>query len=333
MILNPYSITYLLLSALSLLLGIAALVAGIGVARAWQTCDSPERRYQLEKNVYLSMTLIALGFCLRLVLVPLWFLMLQSLIPSIPGAMCLCGVHLLKPSYSFLSTLLKFILPMVYGYWLALNALDRKIETQPLMTRKLYTLIPLNLLMFVESFSDLHFLTAVKPRFVNCCSSLFDDSSSKLMQTMTYSGWAWVFVFFAMAGASLIVAGYVLRRPRHPIGALLGVLGPVTLISFVLAVHTALSPRFLQAQFHHCVFCVWQKLPDLIAVTAAICLACWASVIYAATRSVLEYPGASVIADANARRLLQWVMGSLLVGCGLLAARIAAVNGLFGMGH
>ena len=322
MILNTYVVTYLLLSFLSLGVGMTALRVGVSVAWRWKPISSSEDQYQLEKKVYLSMTLIMLGFTMRLAMVPLWFFMLQSLVPSIPGAMCLCGVHLLKTPYSFLSTTLKFILPMAYGYWLVLNALDRKIETQPLMKRKLYTLIPLSGMMLFESFSDLRFLLAVKPRFVNCCSSLFDDSSSALLQKITYSGWGWVVVFFVAAILLLGLAAYLARRPRNRLGASFWILSPLTLVAFILAVHTRLSPMLLHAEFHHCVFCVWQKLPDMIVTTAAVCIGCWAALIYAATRNVHMVPGAAAAADANARALLAWAFGALLLGIVLMAIRL-----------
>jgi hypothetical protein len=321
-ILNTYIVTYLLLSFLSLFLGIRAMVAGYIVAREWAPGSSSERQYQLEKKVYLSITLITLGFCLRLALVPLWFLMLQSLVPSIPGAMCLCGVHLLKAPYSFVSTALKFMVPMAYGYWLSLNTLDRKLETQPLMKRKLYALIPLNVLMFAESFSDLQFLFAVRPRLVNCCSSLFDESSSRLLQTMTYSGWGWVMAYGTLAACLLALSIFLLRNPRSRLAIALWLLSPLTLIAFVLAMHTKLSPLFLHAVYHHCVFCMWQKLPDTIATTAAVCLGCWATFIYAATRTVQKEPGATNIAIAYGKTLLRWAIGASLLGNLILAVRL-----------
>jgi hypothetical protein len=321
-ILNTHVVTYLLLSFLSLMVGLMALIVGVSVARRWKPGSSSERQYELEKKVYLSMTLVMLGFTMRLAMAPLWFFMLQTLVPTIPGAMCLCGVHLLKTPYSFISTSLKFVLPMAYGYWLALNALDRKIETQPLMRRKLYTLIPLSMLMLFESFSDLRFLLAIRPRFVNCCSSLFDDSSSVLLQKMTYSGWGWVVVFFVAAILLLAVSAFLARAPRSRAGAALWILSPLTLVAFILAVHTRLSPMLLHAEFHHCVFCVWQKLPDMIAVTAAVCVGCWAALIYAATRNVYKYPGAETVADAYAKILMKWAIGALSLGVVILVIRL-----------
>jgi hypothetical protein len=327
MILNTYIVTYLLMSLLSLLVGLVALVAGLSTARKWDPESSSERQYQLEKKIYLSITLVTLGFYMRLALVPLWFFMLQSLVPSIPGAMCLCGVHLVKSPYSFISTALKFLLPMAYGYWLSLNALDRKIATQPLMKRKLYALIPLGAAMIFESFSDLRFLFSVKPRLVNCCSSLFDDSSRELLQKMTYSGWGWVAAYCALVILLLATAASLLRKPHSRIGALLWSLSSATLIAFVLAMHTRLSPLFLHAEFHHCIFCIWQKLPDTIIATAAICVGCWATMICAAVRNVHKQPGAANAADAQFKILLYWAVGGLISGNGILAARIIAETG------
>ncbi|HBA85945.1 MAG TPA: hypothetical protein DCZ95_17820 [Verrucomicrobia bacterium] len=321
MILNMYVVSYLLLSFLSLLVGGGAMVVGVRVALKWKAGHSSEEQYQLEKKVYLSMTLVMLGFYMRLALAPLWFLMLQSFVPSIPGAMCLAGVHLLQTPHSFISTILKFVLPMAYGYWLVLNALDRKIESQPLMKWKLYALLPLGLLMFFETFSDLRFVFSVKPLFVNCCSSLFDDPSSAIAQKLTYSGWGWAIGFFGVGLSLLALSVFLLRRPRHRAGLLLWLLGPAVLISFALALHTRFSPLFLRAMFHHCIFCIWQKLPDTILATIAICVGCWAAVIFAATRNVYKIAGAEAVADAHAKALLKWTVGALLAGMGILAVR------------
>jgi hypothetical protein len=192
------------------------------------------------------------------------------------------------------------------------------------MRRKLYTLIPLSAIVLFESFSDLRFLFAVRPRFVNCCSSLFDDSSSALLQKMTYSGWGWVVVFFVAAISLLGVSIFLVRRPRSRAGVLLWILSPLTLVALILAAHTRLSPMFLHAEFHHCVFCVWQKLPDMIVTTAAICVGCWAALIFAATRNAHKFPGAAAAADANAGVLMKVVLGALLLGIGLMTIRLIA---------
>jgi hypothetical protein len=322
MILNAYVVSYLLLSFLSLLVGGGAMLVGVGVVRKWKEESSSEEQYQLEKKVYLSMTLVMLGLYMRLALTPLWFLMLQSFVPSIPGAMCLAGVHLLQTPYSFVSTVLKFILPMGYGYWLVLNSLDRRIESQPLMRTKLYALIPLGLLMLFETLSDLRFIFSVKPMFVNCCSSLFDDPASALGQKLTYSGWGWVIAYFVLSLSLLALSVYLWRRPRHRIGVLLWLLSPATIIAFVLAMHTRLSPMLLHAQFHHCIFCIWQKKPDMILATVSICVACWAAVIFAGIRGVFKIAGAEAITERYAKNLMKWAVGGLLTANGLLVIRI-----------
>ena len=108
-------------------------------------------QYRLEKRVYLVITVLALGFILRLFMVPLWFRSLHSMIISIPGAMCLVGVHNINPSLSYVASSLKLILPAFYGYWLILNQLDRKIATQPFMKQKLAALAPLGILIVIET--------------------------------------------------------------------------------------------------------------------------------------------------------------------------------------
>ena len=60
----------------------------------------------------------------------------------------------------------------------------------------------------------------------------------------------------------------------------------------------------------------------MIVSTVAVCVGCWATLIFAATRGVHNYPGAALVADAQARTLLKWAIGAIAVGCGVMAVRL-----------
>jgi H+/Cl- antiporter ClcA len=80
MVLNPYIITYLVCAFISALIGVVASLMGFAVWRRWNLSSASEEQYRLEKIVYLIITILSLGFFLRLLNVPLWFWTLHSMI-------------------------------------------------------------------------------------------------------------------------------------------------------------------------------------------------------------------------------------------------------------
>lgn len=132
MILNSCTTTYLVCSFLSLLTGLVAAVNGLHIWRRWDITSRAEEQYRLEKRAHLIITLLSVGFILKLLMIPLWFWTLQNMIISIPGAMCLAVVHYINYPLSYIASGLKPAMLPLYGFWLLLNHLDRKIATQPL---------------------------------------------------------------------------------------------------------------------------------------------------------------------------------------------------------
>ena len=93
---NSFTISYWLLSLLSLAMSVPAALICLHLGRQTgrRTAAVP---LTAEPMVYLVIALIGIAFVIRLFLTPIWFLALHSLIPLIPGAMCLAGVHLAIP--------------------------------------------------------------------------------------------------------------------------------------------------------------------------------------------------------------------------------------------
>ncbi len=56
---------------------------------------------------------------------------------------------------SFLASACKFFIPMVYLYWLTLHAIDQKVPSQPFYRLKFYLLLPVLLILGIESYFDL----------------------------------------------------------------------------------------------------------------------------------------------------------------------------------
>jgi len=333
MILNNYIITYLVCSFLSLFVGLVAAVNGFHVWRRWDITSQAEEQYRLEKRVYLIITVLSLGFILRFLMVPLWFWTLHSIIISIPGAMCLVGVHNTNAPLSYIASGLKLVMLPLYGYWLFLNYLDRKVITQPFMKQKMTFLTPLGILILLETILDTSFFFSTPPRQISCCTSLFDAPAKSAPQVITASTWLWVAIFYVLV---LFIVGEIVffliaqkRSASSKKGRWFGkksLLISETLIIiflvavFVLALHTKISPLFLGTSFHHCVFCLGQEVWDALLSVSMIFMGLILLLIYFWVVSLAGYGEVNETLSGKMVKLLRW--SGTLLGVGVIILSI-----------
>ena len=326
MILNSYIVTYLICSSLSLFAGLTAALTGFRIWKKWDINNEAEEQYRLEKKVYLVITVLSLGFFLRLLMIPLWFWTLYSMIISIPGAMCLVGVHNINAPLSYIASILKLVLPALYGYWLTLNLLDRQVATQPFMKQKLLFLTPLGILILAETILDISFFFSAPPRQVSCCTSLFDIPREGIPQIITQSTWIWVVIFYILA---IFILGEIVcfliahkRSTSTGKGKWFGkksVMFTETLVIillfvvFALALHTKISPLFLGLPFHHCVFCLGQEVWDALLSFCMIFIGLALLLIYFWVVCSANYPDVNQALSEKTVKLLKW-SGFMLAG-------------------
>ena len=317
MILNTYILTYLVCSLLSLFIGVIAVVSGFYVWKRWNINNEAEEQYRLEKRVYLIITVLSLGFFLRILMIPLWFKALHSMIISIPGAMCLVGVHNADAPVSYIASGLKLVLPALYGYWLVLNLLDRKAPTQPFMKQKLFFLIPLGLFILVETILDTSFFFSTPPRQVSCCTSLFDVPRDDILQIVTQTTWFWVNLFYVLAVvmcADIIYFFIVQKRSlttergwwfgNKPLMLVETPFIIFLFIVFIIALQTKISPLFLHLPFHHCIFCLCQEVWDALLSLSMVFTGLTLFLIYFWIVSSRNYKGYNHVLGRNMIKLL-----------------------------
>lgn len=254
MVLNKFIVVYYLFLFISLAMGALAAASGLWAFIHAKNTATHEAARRLEKYLYLSIAAIMVGAVVRLVMVPLWFFVLQSLETVLPGAMCLAGVHDNVPVYSWLASSMKLVLPGLYLAWLFVIAADRQIAEQPFFRTRQLLLIPLIVLLIGESLLDVRFLTALKPTPVSCCTTIFDLNTRNAPLVLTQSHWYFVALFPLALG---IQTGLLLlRQTKAGVHLTVITLAVVAFISLLLAMHTKLSPLILETPFHHCVFCL-----------------------------------------------------------------------------
>ncbi|MBU3949545.1 MAG: hypothetical protein KJ826_15175 [Proteobacteria bacterium] len=338
MIINNYIVTYLVCSIVSLFIGTIAAYNGFYVWIKWDINSYADEQYLLEKKVYLLITILSVGFFLKLLMAPLWFFTMHSMIISIPGAMCLVGVHNLNIPLSYIASSLKLILPALYGYWLILNFLDRKSEIQPFMKQKLLFIAPLGILILLETILDISFFFSNPPRQVSCCTSLFDMPRENVHLAVSQSTWIWLIMFYVLI---LFVLGeilyYFINQKKSTSSGLRWWFGNKTImifetlliifafVVFILALHTKISPLFLKLPFHHCVFCLGQEVWDALLFFVMIFIGLTLFIIYFWVVCLENYRIVNPTLSNNMLKLLKWSGFMLTGGLAALSIHLAIV--------
>ena len=272
MILNALSITILFMSTLSILLMIWGGISSFFLYKKWGKSFTPEERTLLEDRSYLVLLILAIVLMMRLINWPLFYATLQSFITDVEGAMCIFGVTQVKPGLTRFLELLKPINFFLIGGWLLLHFLDRGTKTSPLMRRKLLLLSVIGLFVLFDSIGDILLMIRIVPEsLVSCCTTITD-----ILNRPTRATPESIFgpeyaqplqaLFFITHLALMGFIGVTLKSKifRRPILGLLFLFSLLNAILFLLSQIEVFAPRMMHLPFHHCLYCLWQYVPDSI---------------------------------------------------------------------
>ena len=286
MILNALSITLIFIGVLSALLAIWGGISSLILYRKWGRSSTPEEKASLEDRSYLVLLIMVVVMLIRLINWPLFYITLQSFISDIEGAMCIFGVTQVKPG---LTRFLEFLKPIIFffiGGWFILHFLDRGTKTSPLMRRKLLLLSVIGLFVLVDSFGDLFLMIGIAPEsLVSCCTTITDILNRPTRTTPeAFFGPEYAHplqvLFFITHLALIGTLGVSLKSKtlettflrRRPVLGLLFLFSLLNAMLFLLSQIEVFAPVMMHLPFHHCVYCLWQYVPDSIVLFALFSL-------------------------------------------------------------
>jgi hypothetical protein len=276
MILNALSITMIFIGALSALLAIWGGISSLILYRKWGRPSRPEEKTSLEDRSYLVLLIMVIVLLVRLINWPLFYATLQSFISDIEGAMCIFGVTQVKPGLTRFLEFLKPINFFLIGGWLILHVLDRATKTSPLMKRKLLLLSVLSLLVLIDSLGDIFLILGITPEsLVSCCTTI-TDILNRPTRTTPESIFGPEYarplqgLFFITHLALIGFIGVSLKFKifRRPILGSLFLFSFLNAILFLLSQIEVFAPAMMHLPFHHCLYCLWQYVPDSILLFA-----------------------------------------------------------------
>jgi len=280
MILNALSITMIFLGVLSVLLTIWGGISSLILYRKWERPSRSEEKTSLEDRSYLILLIMVIVLLVRLINWPLFYITLQSFISDIEGAMCIFGVTQVKLG---LTRFLEFLKPITFfliGGWFILHILDRATKTSPLMRRKLFLLSIISLLVLIDSLGDIFLILGIAPEsLVSCCTTITDILNRPTRTTPeAFFGPEYAHplqvLFFITHLALIGIIGITLKSKtleitflrRRPILGLLFLFAILNAFIFLLSQIEVFAPRMMHLPFHHCLYCLWQYVPDSIAM-------------------------------------------------------------------
>jgi len=222
-----------------------------------------EARGISEQKYYLLGMIGTIVLIARILNVPIFFWMLQSLVPYCPGAMCAYGVVNAGVPYSIAAVVLKLFVPFAYGLWLIIEVANRGVADMPLMgdlaKSFMVTLLPL---VLIDSAVDILLVASVKPVYVPCCSSIYDIDPPFSPSAYLGPGVGMIIVVAAIVFLLSVVTIQWVSTQSSSVSALTAAFCLAAAAFYFVALHDTYAPAVLGLPSHHCPFCLFQEFPD-----------------------------------------------------------------------
>jgi hypothetical protein len=278
MILNVFSITQIFIGFLSLVLMVWAGILSLMLVLRWRGASTVEEKSEVEKRSHLVLLVGVVLLGIRLFNWPLFYATLQSFVPDIDGAMCIFGVTQVMRITTGVSEIIKPLSFFLIGAWLLIHTLDQRTETSPLMGRKLLFLSFTALVVIAESVLDIVLMFKIAPgTLVSCCTTVTDilERPTRLVPQAALGPRYEAFLGYGYYASNLFLMAflglYLIRlkarsspKWRMPVGGFLFLWAIFNAALFVLAQIEVHAPKIMGLPFHHCLYCLWQYVPDTI---------------------------------------------------------------------
>lgn len=181
MMLAPEVLAILILNSLFLLFSLVAFVLSIRIFLKWDMNATTRAQYSLEKQSYLSATIIKYIFAIKLPLFLFFIFTLDKISTLLTGAMCGAGVVDATDYGSYL-LILKLINLYLFGFWLTLHYLDIKSPNLPYTQLKFEFFMVLFFFLLTEIVLEVVMFSSIDvDKMVSCCGTLYSSSSTSVM--------------------------------------------------------------------------------------------------------------------------------------------------------
>lgn len=251
--LTPEVIAIFILNGLFLVFSTIAFILSLKIVKNWDMNKTTKKQYTLEKQSFLTATIIKYIFIVKLPLFLFFVFTLDKISNILVGAMCAAGV-VDATEYGIYLFILKILNLYLFGFWLVLNKADLSKENLPLTKLKFAVFGVFYFVLLAEIILETVMFTSIDPSvMVSCCGTLYSSTSASYISILfevsnsVHIG-SFYFTFFV-----LLVAYFLKNRLLYAISsAVFIVIAIVSLIAFF-------GTYIYELPTHHCPFCFLQK--------------------------------------------------------------------------
>jgi hypothetical protein len=315
-ILHPGIIALIIGSTITLLMLCYASVTGAVIFFRWDYHSSSAYQLALERRTYLISTLVNYALAFQIVAFVIFIYTMDDIHRLFVGAMCATGSLNANPVgwYALFSKITVFFLS---GFWIALNYIDQRAETYPLVRFKYLLLFGIVPCIAVDFMLQLAYFLGLEPDIItSCCGSLFGSGSESTASTIAAlpvfptmaSFYSFTLVFLAIMGLNLFFKSGLLRYLLALFSAGFFTLSIISMVSFV-AVYIYELPT------HHCPFDILQREYNFVGYPLYLTL--FAGVYFGMLPGLFQ-PLKKILCLDEAiglveKKWVQWSMGNIII--------------------
>ena len=279
MFLNPAIMALLLVSALVVLMVLAAALFALQVVRRWNINSGSEQQLVLERRTYLISTLLGWVFSAELLSLLLFIYNAEAMSGQFVGAMCATGV-LNTNVWGWPTLYLKMAIFFSGSSWLILNYLDNQGFDYPLIKLKYILLLLIAPLIISEMAVQWLFFSELNPSVItSCCGALFSaESEGVAAEVASISPGLSVSALYGSGALTISLGVWTMRRASYAWLFSLSAVG--TFVISLVAIVSFIALYIYEHPHHHCPFCILKSghgyigfalyLPLFFATAAAL---------------------------------------------------------------
>jgi hypothetical protein len=329
MILNTFALVSLFVGAISLVLIAMAALSALYSRRQWQKSEELDEKARVENRLHLSLLLLYTALLLRLATWPLFYILLQSLIPVVPGAMCIYGTTQVMPAFTEFLEILKPAAFFLVGGFLLFYKLDLSLKNRALFSASIRMLVVVSAVSAADAVAEIVFIILFSPPgvAVSCCTAIADlVIPAKPLIPIPLLGASSQNGFVAgYHGFNFCLAGFlglsIWKKNTKRAWLIIAAIG--ALMNAIIAYEAFrdyLGPRLMQLPDHHCLYCFLQRQPISIVIFGFLILGTFCSVWplwlrHAAPDDVKEP------LDSLNLNLFKWALACLLISWAIVCIK------------
>ncbi|MCF6309584.1 MAG: hypothetical protein L3J19_03785 [Sulfurimonas sp.] len=253
MLLTPEVLTLLILNIIFAFFAVVAFVLSVRIYLNWDINSTSKKQYQLEKQSFLSATIIKYIFAIKVPLFLFFIFTLDKVSNVLTGAMCGAGVIDATETGTYL-IILKIINLYLFAYWLKLNSEDMKEENQPYTRFKFGMFTVLFFFFIIEIVLEGVMFNAIEiDKMVSCCGSIYSSSATSAISNIFALDNRTLLAMFY--GNYLLIVLFYFFKNRY----LFALSNLIFIVVALISLIAFFGGYIYELPSHHCPFCFLQS--------------------------------------------------------------------------